>query len=406
MGLFLEEVGERPGLMKSMKNKVLLIGGTGFLGSHILTALLDSGHSVCVLARSKGKLSAQERVRRLLHWFGVKSGEVSVVEGAIDEPDLGVRSRNDLDMIRNADEIIHCGSATSFSERKRGEVVRTNVHGIENVLDLGANGACSSFHYVSTAYVAGARSGTCREEVTETERFTNVYEETKYRAEKIALERCAQKGIPCFIYRPSIVYGDSRTGRTLRFNGVYYPIRTLLFLKNVYESDLRQRGGRKAAEAGVKWGNDGTLYLPIGVELTSGSGVNLIPVDYFVSALMAIREDRSEAGVFHIVNETTTPVQALIAYMRRLFKIDGLEPRMSSEQGEQISPRNPLERLFDLYLVPYMPYMRDMRRFEKKRAEAILLRKGISCPDFTYDVFTRCMAYAVGCNWGAAQLLE
>jgi nucleoside-diphosphate-sugar epimerase len=383
---------------------VLVIGGTGFLGSHILTALLASGRSVCVLARSKGRLSAEERVRQVLDWFGLKGRDVyglSIIEGSIDQPDLGIRSERDFDLIRGIDEIIHCGSATSFSERKREEVVRTNIHGIENVLDVGTNGACSAFHYVSTAYVAGSRSGTCTEALSDTDLFTNVYEETKCRAERIALDRCARKGIRCSIYRPSIVYGDSRTGRSLKFNGVYYPVRTLLFLKNIYEADLRERGGRKAAEAGVKWAQEGVLYLPIRVELVSGSGVNLIPVNYFVSAFMSLRESGTDRGIFHIVNGRVTPVELLIAYARRLFKIDGLEPRLEAEEREGGKPRNQLEVLFDLYLQPYLPYIRDTRTFENGRAQSILSEKGVFCPEFSYDIFARCMSYGLQCGWGA-----
>ncbi len=187
-------------------------------------------------------------------------------------------------------------------------------------------GQCSFFHYVSTAYAAGRKTGVCREELVENKEFTNYYEETKCRAEWMVSERCGQEGIRLSIYRPSIVYGNSETGRSIKFNAVYYPIKMLLFLKNLYEADIREQGGRRAGEMGVKLTDEGGLYLPIRVPVAENGGLNLIPVNYFTEAFVALMEECLEGGIFHIVNPRLTRIEDLIDYMQKLFRIEGLEP--------------------------------------------------------------------------------
>lgn len=379
-----------------------LTGGTGFIGSHLAVDLLKNGHKVLLLARPQNGLSARKRVDQLLGWFALgpqHRKNLDVVEGSLDAPTFGLSEKDFCRLLGDVDEIIHCASDTSFSERKRTAVERANIEGLRNVLDLAAGGRCSVFHHVSTAYAAGRKDGVCREELVANDSFTNVYEETKYRAERIVSERCRGEGIRISVYRPSIVYGNSRTGRTTRFNALYYPIRTIIFLRDLYDRDIRERNGSKARDMGVKLSGNCSLHLPIRVEVSENSGVNLIPIDYFVDAFMALMEECMDGGVFHIVNRKTVRIEDLIDYTGRLFKIGGLEPCRAGAFSER--PKNALEILFDTYLEVYGPYMRDTRTFEDQKAQAILSRKNVTCPDFNFDVYSRCMKYAIECRWGA-----
>jgi hypothetical protein len=45
--------------------------------------------------------------------------------------------------------------------------------------------------------------------------------------------------------------------------------------------------------------------------------------------------------------------------------------------------------------------MKDTRIFENGKTREILRRRGITCPDFDYTLFSRCMRYAVEVDWGA-----
>ena len=382
-----------------------MTGATGFLGSHIAAELAKRGYSIWIVARPAKQQTARGRVEQLFDWLGAGSGDPSkirIIEGYLDQPDLGLDRTQYKEVLDHADEIIHCASNTSFSERKREEVERANIQALQNVLDLAARSRSYYFHHVSTAFVAGRREGLCREELVETGQFTNVYEETKYRGERMVVDLCAREGIRLNIYRPSIVYGNSKDGRTLSFRALYYPVRTVLFFKNLYETDIIENGGKRAKEMGIRWEGNGFLRLPIRLEGNADGGINLIPVDFFLQAFLAVMEESLEGGTFHIVNRRVKKIEELIDFTQRLFQISGIRA-VSHEDFEKV-PRNALEILFESYLEAYKPYICESRTFECGKAESILQKRQIACPDLDFDIFSKCMRYAVASGWGAKLL--
>lgn len=382
--------------------RFFLTGGTGFLGSHIAAELLRRGFRVTLLARPGARDSAADRVGELLDWFGLAAAArrgLRVVPGDITQPNLGIEPGVFREVLRETDEIIHCASSTSFSERKREEVETTNLGGLAHILDFARAGRAYHFHHMSTAFVVGKTDGACPEEPATAREFFNVYEETKNAGERMAAAACREAGLGLTIYRPSVVYGDSRTGRSLLFNAVYYPVRTALFLKDIYEKDIRERGGRKAAEIGVRIEADGSTHIPLRLESTGRGGINLVPVDYFTDAFLALMEEAPDGGIFHIVNRGTTRLEDLIDYSCRLFRLTGV--RACAREEFEAEPRNALELLFDHYIEAYTPYMGDTRVFGTAKSGPILNKRGIVCPEFTYEIFARCMNYAIEAGWGS-----
>jgi len=382
-------------------SRILVTGGTGFLGSHIAFALLRAGYRVTVLSRSSKNLPARDRVAHLADWLGLKEEErrrLAVAEGDILDPGWAAAALEVTAGAGPVDEIVHCASNTAFAERRRAEVEAANVGGLRNVLDFAARTGCFFFHDVSTAFVAGRRTGLCREEWVESGEFTNVYEETKAGGEILARDICRCEGIRLNVYRPSIVYGDSRTGRTLRFNALYFPVKAAVFLRDIYLADIRERGGRKASELGIRMKENGHLFMPIRIEVGREGGINLVPIDHCVEVFMAILEDCFEGGIYHIVNSRPTGIEDIVEHAKHLFRLDGFET--CGPEAFDARPKNALETLFDTYLDLYRPYMQDLRTFEIKNAAPVLERHGLVCPEFDYDVFARCMDYAVETGWG------
>jgi nucleoside-diphosphate-sugar epimerase len=383
-------------------SRIFLTGATGFLGSHLAAGLIGRGYTITVLARPGKAGSAAARMIRLLDWFGVPGEErrrLTVVEGDIGVEGFGADPSSLLNILRNTDEIVHCASSTSFAERKSDEVRSVNLDGLDRVLEFAAASRAGHFHHVGTAYAAGKVSGRVMEEPVSSREFHNVYEETKARGEALAADACRASGIGLTVIRPSVVYGDSRTGRSLLFNAVYYPVRTALMLRDIYEKDIREHGGRRAERMGVRIGPDGAVRLPLRIEVVRGGGISLIPVDYFAEAFMAVMEDAPGGGIFHLANARLTTVEEIIDFSSRLFRLSGIRAADGAEFLE--TPRSPLEALYDHYLEVYGPYMRDVRVFDTSRSDAVLAPKGIVCPRFDYAVFERCMSYAVEVDWGA-----
>jgi nucleoside-diphosphate-sugar epimerase len=378
-------------------SRILVTGGTGFIGSHIAAALLRAGYRVIVLARSAKALSARARIDRLADWLGLDEEarrRLAVVEGDVLEPGWAEAAAE----AGGSDEVVHCASSTAFAERRRADVEAVNIDGLRNVLDFAVRSGCAFFHHVSTAYVAGRRTGLCPEDWVEAGPFTNVYEETKARGEVLARDLCRREGLRLNVYRPTIVTGDSRTGRTLRFNALYFPVKAAVYLRDIYLADIRDRGGRRAAELGIRPAAGGRLVMPLRIEI-GGGGINLVPVDHCVAAFMAVFEDGLDGGIYHIASPAPTRIEDIISYTKRFFRLEGIEA--CGPEAFAGRPRNALEILYDSYLETYRPYMQEARTFETVNAAPMLARRGLVCPAFDDGVFARCMAYAVDVDWGA-----
>jgi nucleoside-diphosphate-sugar epimerase len=385
---------------RSKKTCFLLTGATGFLGIHLAEMLAQKGYTVIILARSRDDTAPEERINALFDWLGTDGipSCVQIVPADLNRSDLGLSPADYHRLAARVDEIIHCASDTSFSERKRPQIEKANVENLRHLLDFAAKSRCCFFHFISTAYAAGKKRGVCPEALVDTRSFFNVYEETKYRAEMTAAKRCSHEGIRLNIYRPSIVYGDSRTGKTLRFNAMYYPVKILVFLKNLYHQKHREHNRDSAEKMDISFAPDGTAHMPIRVEAAPSAGINLIPVDFFTDAFSAIMETAVDGNVFHITNDTITSVSDIIYYTQTYFHITGIQAVQTEDFRP--GPQNGLEILFNRYTEVYRQYMQDERIFDNTRAAAILDKKGISCPDFDYRIFSRCMRYAETVNWG------
>jgi nucleoside-diphosphate-sugar epimerase len=381
-----------------IKPVISLTGATGFLGSHLMHALLLKGYHVIALGRSTKEESLNERISKLLEWFGkrVYSGHLEIVEIDFLKPLLGLSPSNYSSLRLKTDQIIHCASDTCFSEHKRNQVIKFNVHNLSELLEFASSAHVKFFHYISTAYVAGRNGTLCKEKLSTATEFTNVYEESKAQAEKIITTYCNKNSISFTLIRPTIVYGDSQTGRSLRFNALYYPVRSVLNIKNIYLNDILNHGGKRSHAQGIYLLNDGNLFLPIRIYLPNRGGINLIPVDYFVNTALKIICNPKQGGIYHLTNHKPPKLEEIAVYNEKLMKIKGIE--ICCRKPEDSNPRNPAEELFDHYIAPYRPYLSDERIFESKNTEQVT--GNLLPPEFSYKIFKKCMEYAIKVDWG------
>jgi nucleoside-diphosphate-sugar epimerase len=170
--------------------RAFVTGGTGFIGSRVVKRLRDRGDEVVVLARSPEKASGLD---------------AEIVQG-----DLG-----DADAIRRGME--GCQAAfhiaadyrVGLPKAKQESMYDANVRGTERVLDAAADADVDRVVYVSTVNAFGNTGGQTVDETysrNEADGFVSYYDETKYRAHKLAQERAAA-GAPVVIVQPGLVYG-------------------------------------------------------------------------------------------------------------------------------------------------------------------------------------------------------
>jgi HAD superfamily hydrolase (TIGR01490 family) len=152
-------------------SRILLTGGTGFVGQAILERLLSShpGTTILVLARPKGSLSAQQRVANLLRKpvFSRWLEQVGEAEAQRQFAERVVVVEGDLGAIgpepERLDLVLHSASSVNFDD-PIDAAFATNVTGVsrlyQGLLDAGAD---PHVVHVSTAYVNAARRGLVRE---------------------------------------------------------------------------------------------------------------------------------------------------------------------------------------------------------------------------------------------------
>jgi nucleoside-diphosphate-sugar epimerase len=381
-----------------LKRTIVLTGATGFLGSHLMNFLLRDGHQLILPGRGTREKSLEERISRLLKWFGIDRflDQVKIIEVDYAKPMLGldIAVYNLICLLTH--EVIHCASDTSFTESKRDKVLEFNVEQLQGILRLASDSAAESFSYISTAYASGLNGKICKERLTTAKEFVNVYEESKAMAERVVSDYCKRYSIPLKIIRPSIVYGDSVSGRALKFNAFYYPIRSLLTIRDIYLNDIKNHGGQKSARQGIYLDQDGYLSLPLRFYLPKQGGINLIPVDYFVEVMQTILQRTTKEGIYHLCSDNPSNLDQLAGFIKEFLRIKGVE--VIYGEKSRITFRNAVEELFDRFIEPYRTYLSDERIFDRTNTELIAGR--IQPPEMTEQIFRTCMKYATEVNWG------
>ena len=189
--------------------RILLTGATGRLGRCLADELTRSGFELVLVVRARSPEAARERVRAELG-PDVDLRRVTTLCGDVTEPGLGLRLRERIRLRSSLDVVLHAAATTSFStplETAR----RTNVVATRNVLALAERLPGVRLAHVSTAFVAGKRTGRILESDLEHDSgFQNAYQQSKYEAE--LLVRRDSEVLPATIVRPSIVLDGFEQG--------------------------------------------------------------------------------------------------------------------------------------------------------------------------------------------------
>jgi nucleoside-diphosphate-sugar epimerase len=221
-----------PGRPGAGTSRILLTGATGFLGREVLVRLLAEGREVLALTRPRSPDAAEARARLEAIVAdtapGTSTAGLSVAHGDVVEDGLGLAPWAEAWLAEGPVHVVHGAADVRFDLPWR-EIERQNVGGTRNVVALARKlaeaGRLHRLDYVSTAYVAGDRRDLAREDELDVgQRPRNVYERSKLLAEGVLRDAMAE-GLPATVHRPSIIVGDSRTGRAASFKVLYWPMK-------------------------------------------------------------------------------------------------------------------------------------------------------------------------------------
>jgi thioester reductase-like protein len=328
-----------------MSRTYLLTGFPGFLAGRLLPRLLADDEEARIVALVEPRMVARARA--------LAPDGVDVQPGDITDPRLGLDDRT---YERLAGEVVRVFHLAAVYDLAVGAELaeRVNVAGTQHVVDFCRRATnLERHHYISTAYVAGERSGLVLEEdLAKGQAFKNFYESTKFAAEVIV--RASMDDIPTTIYRPAIVVGDSRTGETQKFDGPYYLLRSM---------------------AG-----------PLGSLLQIGRGdapFNVVPVDFVVDAIAAGARDAGAVGhTLHLVD----PEPVSSHELARLLAVEytGREPKVPLPPGvvDRSLRFGAVRKAFGGTPRQSIVYLNHPVTFDVAQASEVLGRNGLRCPRF------------------------
>jgi thioester reductase-like protein len=333
---------------------IFLTGFPGFIAGRLVERLAREGARFQLLVQPALAERALLEVSRLAETTGAPARNFRVMEGDITREDLGLSPVDAGEARAEATTLFHLAAIYDLGV-ERELAMRVNVGGTRHVnrfaLSLPRLGR---YHYVSTCYVAGRRTGLIREDELRHEAgFRNHYEETKYLAE-LEVE-ALKRELPVTIHRPSVVCGDSRTGETAKYDGVYYLINYLrmwpgpLSVINIGNSEVR---------------------------------LNVVPVDFVVEALAALaREERAVGATVQIADPSPLTTRELFDVVAR--HLAGRPSRLALPAPVVQTTLNlPLsEKVSGLPRVG-VPYFFLKQTYDTTRAEELLDPHGVRAPRF------------------------
>lgn len=172
--------------------KVLVTGGTGFIGGHLVRALLDSGDDVRCLVRRE---SRRDNLRDL---------PVEEAVGDLREPDSLAAA------VRGCTAVYHCAADYRLGTPDPAALYASNVEGTDNVLRAAAEAGVGRVVYTSSVGALGLTpDGTPADESIPVtlENMVGHYKRSKFQAERVA-EEWAGRGLPVVIVNPSTPVGE------------------------------------------------------------------------------------------------------------------------------------------------------------------------------------------------------
>ncbi len=205
---------------------ILVTGGTGLLGSHLLLKLVEAGHSVRAVHRKGSELKRVEKV------FGYYRKDATELFNAIE---WVVADINDIPALeiafKNITHVYHAAALISFNPGDYKKLQKINPEGTANIVNLCSTNNVQKLCYASTIGAIGRSidGSMASEETPWTPLEANVYGLSKHAAE-MEVWRGSQEGLPVVIVNPGVIVGpgfwDSGSGTlftTARKTYGYYP---------------------------------------------------------------------------------------------------------------------------------------------------------------------------------------
>ncbi|HYJ89681.1 MAG TPA: SDR family oxidoreductase [Pyrinomonadaceae bacterium] len=338
----------------SFTRTFFITGFPGFIAERLVERLAREEFQFFLLVESRFVEAAIESIGLLAEDKNIPLENFAVIDGDITKSDLGMDADDAATVRYETTDVFHLAAIYDLAV-ERDLATRVNLEGTKNVNEFVKSlRHLKRYNYVSTCYVAGKRTGEVREgELEHDKGFRNFYEETKYLAE-MEVESLKSE-LPVTIFRPSVVVGDSESGETVKYDGIYYLI---LYLRKAPYLLRAINVGNKQVK------------------------LNLVPVDFVVDAIAKLAMDEKAKGKTIAIADpeplTTAELFDTIAY------------EMTGRRSEFAPPPKLVEWFLSKPFSPPItglptsgvPYFFIDQTYDTSIANELLSPHGLKCPNF------------------------
>ncbi|WP_026451040.1 NAD-dependent epimerase/dehydratase family protein [Aequorivita capsosiphonis] len=186
---------------------ILVTGGTGMVGSHLLYLLLKEGTGkVRAIHRRNSDIASVKKV------FALYTPNVDLLFNKIEWVEANITDIPELTIaFKNITKVYHCAAFINFNPSKYKVLKKANVEGTANIVNLCLANKVEKICYVSSVSTLGTALN--QNLITEETHYNpddknSVYAITKYGAE-MEVWRGTQEGLDAVIVNPGIILGTS-----------------------------------------------------------------------------------------------------------------------------------------------------------------------------------------------------
>ena len=290
-------------------NRFFITGSTGVVGSALVAELCAQGNAeLQLLIRAKNENDLTQRRTAMLKFWDIAADSqiarrITALRGDVTLPNFGLGAGDYQRLEKETTHIVHSAAIVKMNlplEQARHSAV-TSVRSILALAEkCHQGGTLKKVDIVSTVGVSGLTPGLMPElPMLNVEKFHNTYEASKSEAERFVLGN--QRNLPITLHRPSMVVGNTQTGKIIHFQVFYHLCE---FLSGRHTHGL--------------------------IPKTGGVCLDTIPVDYVAKAISysAHNPDQTKGKIFHLCAgpDLAIPVTKLITRVHERFAEKGHKP--------------------------------------------------------------------------------
>lgn len=187
--------------MIDKNSHILITGGTGFLGSYIIRTLINEGYNnIYALKRSTSDTRLVDNIYNKVTWL----------EGDI----LDIQKMDAF--VRGKDAVIHAAAMVSFKKKDATQLMKINVEGTENVVNLCVHHKVHRLVHLSSVAAVGGKNSTrliSEESNFDLKSKNSIYARSKFLGEKEVWRGIAE-GLSAVILNPSLILGAGIWGQS------------------------------------------------------------------------------------------------------------------------------------------------------------------------------------------------